>query len=75
MKKKIITIIVMVCFSLFSTNVYSQDDEESTRIKAEAAAQGSYHATAISMVFWGALLVAGIAVAAILIESSNSHND
>ncbi len=74
MRKKIIRIILIFCFSLFSTNAYAQD-KESDRIKADAAAAGSYHATAISMVFWGALLVAGIAVAAILIETSTAHSD
>lgn len=72
MKKKIIQILLIVCFSLFSTNVHSQ---ESDKIKADAAASGTSHGTAVSMVFWGVLLVAGIAVAAILIESSTSHSD
>lgn len=73
MRKKIISIILIICFSLFSTNIYAQNNE-SERIKADAAAAGSYHATAISMVFWGLLLVSGFAVAAILIDSSTSHS-
>jgi len=71
MKKKYITTILIVCFSLFSSTTYSQNESE--RIKADAAAAGSYHATAVSMVFWGVLLVAGIAAAAILINSSHSE--
>lgn len=74
MRKKIFSILLIICFSIFSTNAYAQN-EESTRIKADAAAAGSYHSTAISMVFWGVLLVAGIAAAAILIETSTSHSD
>ena len=73
MRKKIVSIFLIICFSLFSATAQAQD-EESTNIKADAAAAGSYHSTAISMVFWGVLLIAGIAVAAILIETSTSHS-
>lgn len=72
MRKKIIQIILIVCFSIFSTKIQAQ---ESDQIKADAAASGSSHATAVSMVFWGVLLAAGIAVAVVLIESSSSHSD
>ncbi|MFA6118660.1 MAG: hypothetical protein WCT85_00040 [Parachlamydiales bacterium] len=74
MIKKFITATLIICFSLFSTQVYAQS-EKSDRINAEASAASSYHATAISMVFWGVLIIAGIAVAAILIESSSSHSE
>ena len=73
MRKKI-SIILIVCFSLFSTNIHAQNSE-STRINAEAAKAGSSHATAISMLFWGVLIVAGMAVAAILIDSSTAHSE
>jgi len=71
MKKKFISIILVFCFVSFSTNVQAQNSE-SDRIRADAAASGSYHATAISMVFWGLLLVTGIAIAAVLIDSASS---
>lgn len=74
MKKKVISIMLIICFSLFCANASAQD-EESSRIKADASAAGSYHSTAVSMVFWGLLLVAGIAAAAIFIETSTSHSD
>ncbi len=71
MRKKIFFIF---CFCLFlSTNIKLQS-LESNKINAEAAAAGSYHSTAISMVFWGVLLVAGMGVAAILIDSSTAHS-
>ncbi len=73
MRKKILSIFLITCFCLFSTNAIAQNSE-STRIRAEAAAAGSTHTTAISMVFWGVLLVAGMGVAAILIDSSTSHS-
>ena len=68
MRKKAISTILIICFCFFSTKTEAQN-AESSRINAEAAAAGSYHATAISMVFWGVLLVAGMSVAAILISS------
>ncbi|NGX50027.1 MAG: hypothetical protein K940chlam5_01637 [Candidatus Anoxychlamydiales bacterium] len=71
MRKKIVSIFLITCFCLFSANASAQS-AESTRINAEAASAGSYHSTAISMVFWGVLLVAGMGVAAILIDSSTS---
>lgn len=70
--KKFITKLLIICFSLFAVNSYAS---ESDRIKADASAAGSYHATAVSMVFWGVLIIAGIAVAAILIESSSAHSE
>jgi len=73
MRKKILSILLIVCFCVFSSNTFAQN-AESNRINAEAAAAGSYHSTAISMVFWGVLLVAGMGVAAILIDSSTSHS-
>jgi hypothetical protein len=78
MRKKIISIILAVCFMFFSINTYAQNtyaqDEDSEKIQANAAAAGTYHATAVSMAFWGVALVAGIAVAAILIDSSHAHS-
>lgn len=74
MRKKILSIFLIICFCLFSTNAHAQS-KESTRINAEAASAGSFHSTAISMVFWGVLIVAGMAVAAILIDSSTSHSE
>ena len=73
MRKKLLSIFLIICFCLFSTNSFAQN-EESSRINAEAAAAGSFHSTAISMVFWGVLLFAGMGVAAILIDSSTSHS-
>ena len=61
MRKKAISTILIICFCFFSTKTEAQN--------AESATAGSYHATAISMVFWGVLLVAGMSVAAILISS------
>jgi len=72
MKKKLLTIILITCFCLFSIKPSAQNTE-STRINAEAASAGSYHSTAISMVFWGVLLVAGMGIAAILIDSSTAQ--
>lgn len=74
MRKKFISIILIVCFSLFSTNIHAQS-KESDRINAEAAAAGTTHATAISMLFWGVLIIACMAVAAILIDSSTAHSE
>lgn len=71
MRKKLLSIFLITCFCLFSTNTFAQSIE-SSRINAEAASAGSYHSTAISMVFWGVLLVAGMGLAAILIDSSTS---
>ncbi|NGX34471.1 MAG: hypothetical protein K1060chlam1_00824 [Candidatus Anoxychlamydiales bacterium] len=71
MRKKLLSIFLIICFCLFSTNTFAKSSE-STRINAEAASAGSYHSTAISMVFWGVLLVAGMGLAAILIDSSTS---
>jgi len=73
MRKKLLSIFFIICFCVFSTNTFAQSSE-SNRINAEAASAGSYHSTAISMVFWGVLLVAGMGVAAILIDSSTSHS-
>jgi hypothetical protein len=74
MRKKNIPLILIVCFSLLCTKTYAQASE-SDRIRADAASAGSSHAISISMIFWGVLLVAGIAVAAILIETSTGHTD
>jgi hypothetical protein len=70
--KKFFRAILIISFTLFSTNVCAN---ESDRIKADAAAAGSYHASAVSMAFWGLLIIAGIAVAVVLIESSSAHSE
>ncbi|NGX35927.1 MAG: hypothetical protein K1000chlam1_00763 [Candidatus Anoxychlamydiales bacterium] len=74
MRKKFISIILIVSFTFFSTNIHAQT-KESDRINAEAAASGTTHATAMSMLFWGVLIVTGMALAAILIDSSTAHSE
>jgi len=69
--KKIISIFLIFSFSFFS--LYAEE-ENCEKIQAKAAEAGIYHAAAISMVFWGVLLVAGFAVATILIKSSSSSS-
>ncbi|MFQ5441054.1 MAG: hypothetical protein ACE5DL_06290 [Nitrosopumilaceae archaeon] len=73
MRKKIIPIVLTICFTFFSTHLYAEN-KQTTKAKADAAAAGSYHATAVSMVFWGVLLASGIAAAAILVDASTSHS-
>ena len=74
MKNKYISIFLVFSFLLFSSRAEAVS-AESQRVKAEGAAASSYHAVGISMVFWGVILVAGMAVAAILINSSSAHSE
>ncbi len=74
--KKLISILLIFTSFLFSNKLEAEQSvslSQSNAIQAEAAAASSYSATAMSMVFWGVVLVAGMAVAAILINSSSSH--
>ncbi|NGX55814.1 MAG: hypothetical protein K1060chlam5_00041 [Candidatus Anoxychlamydiales bacterium] len=70
--KKIISTFLISTFLVFSPTNLKAD--ESTRLKADAAAAGSFNATAWSMVFWGVVLVTSMALAAIFINSSG-HQD
>jgi hypothetical protein len=70
--KKIISSLLISSILIFSPSNVKADESKS--LNADAAAQGSFNATAWSMVFWGVVLVSSMAVAAILINSSN-HSD
>jgi hypothetical protein len=70
--KKIISSILLSSILMFSPSNIKAD--ESTRLNADAASQGSFNATAWSMVFWGVVIVSSMALAAILINTS-THSD